>query len=276
MSEMEGRGMGERKVEEEGRRGERKWKEEIRILLNEGMEERIERGKLEAGEKRAEMGNNIGRRVEADDRFGTSLLSVDTVSYESCHEAMNKAKEALLTLSSLTYSAYAPHFLSIVDRLSAKISPLPDVITMVVTTQHLWLTLRQLFRSPPMASNVDRECPLFFTISDDWGNMRWKIREDPRVSVSLAAESFIPQVLSAILSQLTDCQRLVIPFFRRKQDEFPGLFLLPEDKLIEFLSSTTPESLTGLIQLILQNVYSFGLGGREKEKKKIGGVEGRD
>ncbi|KAM8760834.1 dynein axonemal heavy chain 2-like [Acanthopagrus schlegelii] len=190
---------------------------------------------------------------------------LDIVPYEakghywlrSTEEVFQALEDNQVILSTMKASQFVKAFEQEVDCWERQLSEVREVIEMILSLQHQWISLKNIFQDKDICEQLPHECKEFEDTSSSWKATMGRLQKDNNALQGTHHPSLLEE-LAHMSTKLEEIQRALDIYLETKRQIFSRFCFLSNDELVEILGqSKNPKAMQPHLKKCFDNIKSL-------------------
>ncbi|XP_068166166.1 dynein axonemal heavy chain 2 [Antennarius striatus] len=234
------------------------------------LEKIMELGLDKYADKICEISESASKEVSIEQGLGAIIKTLketvlDIAPYkDEGHYSLRGTEEVFQTLednqvilSKMKASRFVRAFEQEVDCWERRLSQVLEVIEMILTVQHQWVYLENIFRGKDIREQLPRECKEFEDASSSWKTIMGQLHKNNNALQGTHHPGLLDK-LSELNSKLENIQKALEIYLETKRQIFPRFYFLSNDDVLEILGqSQNQEAIQPHLKKCFSNIKSL-------------------
>ncbi|XP_073321620.1 dynein axonemal heavy chain 2 [Pagrus major] len=172
-------------------------------------------------------------------------------------EVFQALEDNQVILSTMKASRFVKAFEQEVDCWERQLSQVREVTEMILTLQHQWISLKNIFQDKDIREQLPHECKEFEDTSSSWKTTMGRLQKDNNALQGTHHPSLLEE-LAQMSAKLEEIQKALDMYLETKRQIFPRFYFLSNEDLVEILGqSKNPEAMQPHLKKCFCNIKSL-------------------
>uniref|UniRef100_A0A671XQT1 Dynein axonemal heavy chain 2 n=1 Tax=Sparus aurata TaxID=8175 RepID=A0A671XQT1_SPAAU len=175
----------------------------------------------------------------------------------STEEVFQALEDNQVILSTMKVSRFVKAFEREVDCWERQLSQVREVIEMILSLQHQWISLKNIFRDKDIRDQLPHECKKFEDTSSSWKAIMGRLQKNKNALEGTHHPNLLEE-LAQMSAKLEEIQKALDIYLETKRQIFPRFYFLFNDDLVEILGQPkNPEAMQPHLKKCFDNIKSL-------------------
>ncbi|KAM9425745.1 dynein axonemal heavy chain 2 [Pholidichthys leucotaenia] len=183
--------------------------------------------------------------------------SIDHYWLRSTDEVLQALEDSQVILSTMKASHFVKAFEQEVDRWERQLSHVLEVIEMILSVQHNWIYLENIFQGKDIREQLPHERKEFEDISCNWKVIMEHLYKDKNALQGTHYPGLL-EILSEMSEKVEGILKALDTYLETKRQRFPRFYFLSNDDVLDILGqSQNPEAMQPHLMKCFDNIKSL-------------------